>query len=244
MIGPVIETNTHLDVTYTGQALYVPDHLMRVDRIESVHPADLEHEPLASSQPTLPIHDVSNFSSIRFDLIQLYFDHIHPSLPFASRSLFTQPQPPALLLYAIYAVASKFLVQHSNANEPPGWSYYTAALSLLDTLLDVPRLSTVQALILLAKYHEFLYRPGFFWRTKFFIQLAMQMANNLGLPKKLPTSMESSVSRHQLEERSRTFWAVYIYNVLLRYVCVLQRKGEYTVIAISVFLKKKFQSFV
>ncbi|KAI8387039.1 fungal-specific transcription factor domain-containing protein [Blakeslea trispora] len=213
--GPVVETNTHLDVTYTGQALYIQDNPMRLDRIEPIHHVDLGQEHHTPLQLTLPAQGSPNFSNIRFDLIQLYFDHIHPSLPFASRSLFTQSQPPILLLYSIYAVASKFLAQQPNSNEPPGWSYYTAALGSLDILLDVPRLSTVQALLLLAKYHEFVYRPGFFWRTKFFVQLAMQMASNLGLPRSLPNNLESSISRHQLEARSRTFWAVYTYHVLM-----------------------------
>lgn len=235
-----IETNTHLDVTAIGHALYIPDLPARKDRIEPLHDIDVNFEP---PQPNI----MSNASSVtlRFDLIQCYFDYIHPSMPFIFKSTFTESQPSTLLLNAMYAVSSRFVSptqpssssatttttttttissplhpqhqQQPKSIDPPGWTYYKMALSLIDVYIDVPRLSTIQAILLLVKYHEHIHRPGFFWRTKFLLQLAVNMSNDLGLSSKFP--QETTSCNYELEYRKRTFWAVYTYEVLMRLGC-------------------------
>jgi hypothetical protein len=136
-------------------------------------------------------------------------------MPFLHRSTLVQPHPSCLLLNAIYAVASKFISQpqQQKSSDPPGWSFYKTALSLIDAYADVPRLSTVQAFLLLVKYHEHIYRSGFFWRTKFFLQLAVKMSDDLGLSKELTQPYSDY---HELETRRRTFWAIYAYEILMR----------------------------
>jgi hypothetical protein len=202
-IDPIIETNTHLDVSTIGQALYIPDYPARQDRIEPIHDKSIY------SEPPLPILN----TAIRLDFIKSYFDNIHPSMPFLHRSTLVQPHPSSLLLNAIYAVASKFIPQQQKSSDPPGWPFYKAALNLIDAYADVPRLSTVQAFLLLVKYHEHIYRSGFFWRTKFFLQLAVKMSDDLGLQKELVGDI---FGEHELEIRRRTFWAVYAYETLMR----------------------------
>ena len=167
------------------------------------------------SQPYLNINFTS--TALRLDLIQSYFDHIHPSTPIISRDALADPQPPALLLNSIYAVSAKFIDnKQTKSKDPPGWGHYKAALSLIDIYLDTPRLTTIQALLLLAKYHEHIHRPGFFWRTKFFIQLAVKLSNNLRLCEEPPLGTGPNWE-DEFELRRRTFWAVYTYEVLMRY---------------------------
>lgn len=158
--------------------------------------------------------------TLRFDLIQCYFDRVHPAMPFIAKSTFTESKPSPILLNAIYAVSCKFVPSLSLSStapksmDPPGWTYYKTAISLLDAYMDIPRLSTIQALLLLAKYHEHIHRPGFFWRTRFFVQLAVDMSNDLGLCSK--TANETTHCSHDTEFKRRTFWAVYTYQVLMR----------------------------
>lgn len=208
-----IETNTHLNVTVIGRALYMPDLPARKDRIETLHNADVNFEP-----PQPSIMDNAASVTLRFDLIQCYFDRIHPSMPFIAKSTFTESKPSPMLLNAIYAVSSKFASSPPSATQqsmdPPGWSYYKMAMSLMDAYLDVPRLSTVQALLLLVKYHEHIHRPGFFWRTKFLLQLAVDMSNDLGLSSSM--GKDAAQSKRDTEFGKRTFWAVYTYQVLMR----------------------------
>lgn len=213
---PIIENNTYLDVTSIGNALYIPDYPARVDRIEQQHIQNLNTEPQPPPQLSL---STNTTTIIRPDLIQSYFDNLHSSMPFIDKSNLTQQTTSALLLNAIYAVSSRFMTTHSNNSDPPGWTYYKSALSLIDTYSDIPRLSTVQALLLLTKYHEFIHRPGFFWRTKFFIQLAGQMSSDLGLWKE-PSFGTQPTLDHEFEVRRRTFWALYTYQVLMRYIYI------------------------
>ncbi|KAI9473638.1 MAG: fungal-specific transcription factor domain-containing protein [Benjaminiella poitrasii] len=205
---PTVETNTHLDVTSIGHSLYIPDYPARIDRVEPVYNTILDSEPLQPIVTTSP-------TAIRFDLIQAYFDYLHPSMPFIHKMSLTQPQPSILLLNAIYAVASKFIPQPQVTNNPPGWSFYKTALGLIDLYSDMPRLSTVQAFLLLIKYHEMIHRPGFFWRTKMFLQLAVNMSNDLGLPREVPHGSHAASGEYELEFRRRTFWALYSYEVLM-----------------------------
>lgn len=208
----MIEINTQLDVTAIGQALYIPDYPARVDRIEQQ--TDIQNLHTEPPQP----HMMSTILvAPRMDLIQSYLENVHPSLPFIQKSSLNQPQLSTLLLNAIYAVSSRFVNSSAATqnNDPPGWSYYKKALSLIDSYADAPRLSTVQALVLLAKYHEHIQRPGFFWRTKFFIQLAVKMSSNLGLWKKPDSGTQPSCG-FEYEMRARTFWALYAYEVLMR----------------------------
>lgn len=208
-----IETNIHLNVTVIGRALYMPDLPARKDRIEPLHNADVNFEP-----PQPSIMDNAASVTLRFDLIQCYFDRIHPSMPFIAKSTFTESKPSPMLLNAIYAVSSRFMPSPPSTTQqsmvPPGWTYYKTAMSLMDAYLDVPRLSTIQALLLLVKYHEHIHRPGFFWRTKFLLQVAVDMSNDLGLSSN--RGKETAQCKDDAEFRKRTFWAVYTYQVLMR----------------------------
>lgn len=205
---PMVEATAHLDVSSIGHALYTPNYPAQVDEQHN----NLHTEPPQPSNLNINIL----FAPQRLDLIQSYFDHIHPSSPFISRATLAQPQPPPLLLNAIYAVSSRFITntKSNSNNDPPGWSYYKTAIGLIDIYADVPRLTTVQALLLLAKYHEHIQRPGFFWRTKFYIQLAVKMSNDLGLVHE-PSSQAEPTWDHEFELRRRTFWALYTYEVLM-----------------------------
>lgn len=159
---------------------------------------------------------------MKTNLIQLYFQYVHPSIPFLHRSILSKSEkesPSLLLLNAIYAVSSRFTKydkrfkqQEEDQDNPPGWSYYKMALSLIDLYADRPRLSTIQALLLMAKYNEHVYKSGFFWRTKHFIQLAVKMSTDMGLTKEEPFS----ACNYNSEMKRRTFWAVYTYEVLMR----------------------------
>ncbi|CEG71745.1 hypothetical protein RMATCC62417_07428 [Rhizopus microsporus] len=207
----------YFNISSIGRGLYVPEYPTRMDRIEPLY----QNNSNLSAEPPEPHLKIKPPVPMRFDLIKLYFDHIHHSMPFVSKLSITSPQPPSLLLNAVYAVASKFddqqqqqqqQQQQHQVGNPPGWPYYKMALSLIDIYMDTPRLSTIQALLLLIKYHEHVQRPGFFWRTKSLMQLAIQMTNDLGLSRK---NDGSYTSHHDSEYRNRTFWAVYTYETLM-----------------------------
>lgn len=101
----------------------------------------------------LPPQDLSDH------LITLYFNHFYPFLPlFYKRELCTKQISP-LLLNSIYAIASRIspdirVRSNSASSDTAGDVYYERAEKLLDESYDVPSISTVQALLLLASHQH------------------------------------------------------------------------------------------
>ncbi|KAF7722552.1 hypothetical protein EC973_002976 [Apophysomyces ossiformis] len=203
-------------VSTTGQGHYVKDWVTRVDRISAGYDSSgcgLLSDVHPEYQPDLHSHPIA--TTVHMELIQMYFEHVHPYLPILHRNTFhqqLQTSPSVLLLNAMYAVASRWHTK-TDSGDPVGWKFYQTAFMLLDMYSDVPRLSTVQALILLVKYHEHVRRPGYLSRTRLFFQLIVRMCNDLGLQKELPRGLQANLS--ELEQRRRTFWAVYAYDVMM-----------------------------
>ncbi|KAI8371364.1 fungal-specific transcription factor domain-containing protein [Radiomyces spectabilis] len=205
-----------ISVNSIGQGLYIQDWMARTDRIPSIYEegappmTDLDREV---QEPDLHM----NNTPLDMDLIHLYFEHVHPYFPIVHRTTFQQqlqrPKPCILLLNAMYAVASRWKSTPPSSTDTPGWRYYQTALGLIDIYTDAPRLTTVQALLLLVKYHEHVRRPGFFWRTHFYFQIIVRMCKDLGLPREVPRTVQASAV--ELELRKRTFWAVYIYDNMM-----------------------------
>ncbi|KAL0087303.1 fungal-specific transcription factor domain-containing protein [Phycomyces blakesleeanus] len=154
--------------------------------------------------------------SVDFDLVQIYFEYVHPFLPILHKNLFQAPAVTTelsnMLLCAVYALASRWceLNQPGCANVQSD-HYYQMACQLLDEHGDAPRLVTVQALLLLIRYHERISKTGFFWRTRYYFQLLARMSKDLGLMKELPQGIQANP--HELEQRRRTFWAVFTYDI-------------------------------
>ncbi|KAI8351781.1 fungal-specific transcription factor domain-containing protein [Choanephora cucurbitarum] len=92
----------------------------------------------------------------------------------------------------------------------PGHNYYLRALDILDQYLDAPRLSTVQALLLLVKYQEGTPRTGYFHRAYTYLGMAVSMCNDLGL-----SQFVEQDPLYDAETRRRTFWVAYMYDLLM-----------------------------
>lgn len=116
---------------------------------------------LNKSDPTqLPPKDLSQH------LVGLYFDHFYPFLPLfykrdltASTTNSENKTISPLLLNSIYAVASRISPDIRVRSDPAspdtaGDVYFERAEKLLDESYDLPSISTVQALLLLASHQH------------------------------------------------------------------------------------------
>jgi hypothetical protein len=117
-----------------------------------------------------------------------------------------------LLLNAMCAVAAIWHHPPLQAVGPAGIQFYQRAFYLIDEYADTPRISTVQALLLLIKYQEYHRRPGFFCRPSLYMQMVVRMCNDLGLMSPPKYSPDTA----QLESGKPTFWIAYIYDVMIR----------------------------
>lgn len=198
--------------------MYVPDSYLRTDRVPSIYKENMiDWNPII--QELLPngiaggFHASTN-TEIRHNLLDIYFRFIDPLIPILHKPSFLATNANNdLLLNAIYCVSSRWdTTVSATGDQPRGWLYYQNAIKLID--ISLPRLSTVQALFLLLKYNEHVRRPGFMWRTRFYFQMIVRMAKDLGLNHDiLDTKPNLSI---EIETRKRTFWAVFCYDVMMR----------------------------
>ncbi|KAI0392228.1 hypothetical protein F5Y17DRAFT_477892 [Xylariaceae sp. FL0594] len=112
----------------------------------------------------------------------LYFDHIHPYVPVLNKAqLYRQwhtnrESISPLLLEAIFAVAERL------ADEPAqGQQWIALASKHADSFMDVPRLSTLQALLIILKAREAVPKRGYYYRSWMSIVHCVAMARDLGL---------------------------------------------------------------
>ncbi|KAI1298534.1 fungal-specific transcription factor domain-containing protein [Xylaria venustula] len=112
----------------------------------------------------------------------LYFTHVHPYVPVLNKAqLYRQwntnrESISPLLLEAIFAVAERL------ADEPAqGQQWIALASKHADFFMDVPRLSTLQALLIILKAREAVPKRGYYYRSWMSIVHCVAMARDLGL---------------------------------------------------------------
>jgi hypothetical protein len=174
------------------------------------------------SEPTTPVPSNHCLANIDSSLIDKYFEHVHPYTPMIDVPTFTQQlmnpnnPPPMLLLYAMCAVAARWSSPHvTHSNEPAGFSYYQRAFVLIDETGVTPRISTIQALVLLTKYQEHYKRAGYFYRPGYYLALAVDMCYSLKLPT-LVSGGGSPGDTLDYETKKRTFWMTFLYDLWTR----------------------------
>ncbi|KAL0082258.1 Zn(2)-C6 fungal-specific transcription factor [Phycomyces blakesleeanus] len=162
----------------------------------------------------LPPKDLSE------NLVKLYFRHIYPVLPlFYKKRLVSSTCTVAemlspLLLNAIYAVASRMSPDVRVRSDPTsadtaGDVYFERARCLLDDYYDIPRISTIQALILLAAHQHGAMKPARAW---LYSGMAFRMAQDLGLHRNCD---HWDIPSEERERRKRVFWCCYILDRIL-----------------------------
>ncbi|KAF9357511.1 hypothetical protein BGX34_009347 [Mortierella sp. NVP85] len=135
-------------------------------------------------------------------LIDIFFREAHPYLPLlhepSFRTLFQDGEYriPPFLLMAICAVASR----HANGEEQQrmveagcpvnNHTLFDHARALIDTFTDIPRVSTIQGLLLLTYYQIKEERTRYYFRTKTYLSMAVGMARDMGLSRDILKSMD------------------------------------------------------
>ncbi|CAG8728482.1 358_t:CDS:2, partial [Racocetra persica] len=137
--------------------------------------------PLPSSIPQLSKALPADVTQL---LLEKYFNHFHPYFPIINRAKFfrhlsnpnVEDQPSPLLLNAIYSVGALFPPALPDSYNPT--TFYDRARNMLDIFMDAPRVSTVQALILLCMVDQG--KPTSY-RPQTYSSMAIRMAQSMGL---------------------------------------------------------------
>ncbi|OBS19762.1 hypothetical protein FPOA_11487 [Fusarium poae] len=112
----------------------------------------------------------------------LYFTHVHPYVPVLCKTVFYQQwntdreSISPLILEAIFAMGGRL------AEEPTeGQQWLALASRHADSFMDVPRLSTLQALLMILKAREAAPKRGYYYRSWMTVVQCVQMGKDLGL---------------------------------------------------------------
>ncbi|KAL2129139.1 hypothetical protein VTI74DRAFT_8174 [Chaetomium olivicolor] len=114
--------------------------------------------------------------------LDLYFVNAHPYVPVLDKDYFyhqwhnNRESISPLLLEAMFAIAGRL------ADDPAqGQQWLALATRHADSFMDVPRLSTLQALMILLKARESAPKKGYYYRSWMSIVQCVQMGKDLGL---------------------------------------------------------------
>ncbi|KIH88085.1 C6 finger domain protein [Sporothrix brasiliensis 5110] len=112
----------------------------------------------------------------------LYFTNVHPYVPVLDKNIFYQQWRTnreaisPLLIEALLAIGGRL------ADDPAqGQQWLALATRHADSFMDVPRLSTLQALLVMLKAREAAPKRGYYYRSWMAIVQCVQMAKDLGL---------------------------------------------------------------
>ncbi|QIW96471.1 hypothetical protein AMS68_001989 [Peltaster fructicola] len=180
----VKELSSHmgdLSVGVTAVAPYIADHHKHSADMpaleETILPPDMFNDPTVRIPREMMPHD-----DRAMDYFNYFFDYIHPYVPVLNKAAFYEQwaldrdSMSPLLLEAIFACATQYL---DPSTETKKWLALAARHE--ESFKDVPRLSTVQALIILMKAREFSQKPGYYYRSWMALKYLTTMAIDLGL---------------------------------------------------------------
>ncbi|KAI9886199.1 MAG: hypothetical protein M1823_001995 [Watsoniomyces obsoletus] len=112
----------------------------------------------------------------------IFFEHIHPYVPVINKRYFYQQwhtnreSISPLILEAIFACAAGL-----SEDSTQGYRWLALAGKHADSFMDVPRLSTLQALLLILKAREASPKRGYYFRSWLTVVTLIDMAKELGL---------------------------------------------------------------
>lgn len=170
-----------LAVDITSASPWISNHKRGVhetpvrDEPEVALPASVMTDPSGRIPPEMMPHDERVL-----DYFGYYFNHVHPYIPVLNKQAFYEQWQtaretiPPLLLEAIFASVARYL---DHPIECKRWLALAARHE--ESYKDLPRVSTVQALIILMKAREFAPKAGYFYRSwmslKYIITMAMDL---------------------------------------------------------------------
>ncbi|KAL4912189.1 hypothetical protein BDW62DRAFT_215212 [Aspergillus aurantiobrunneus] len=212
-----------LKIDETGIAPYIRQQKM--DRSEPEIPTQDETEeslpPLrtgAGSKIRIPPELMPSDDEI-MNYLKIYFDEIHPYVPVVHRAhLYYQWQHDRrsispLLLEALFACAGRL------SDDPAqGAQWLALATRHESSFMDVPRLSTIQALLLLLKARESLPKKGYYYRSWQTVKTIISMAKDLDIHEHYNTHLEQkacNLSPVECLVQTRVWQALLIVEVMI-----------------------------
>jgi len=162
------------------------------------------------------------------ELFDIFFTHVHPYLPIVNKAAFfaqwehSRQNISPLLLEAMFACAAR--LQATNEDPMRGMKWISMATRHIECFMDVPRLSTVQSLLLLLKARESAPQRGYFFRSWMSTVTIIAMARDLKLDRHAENHRNGRCTDSPLEcmIRTRIWQAVFVTELM---ICAPQGKS-------------------
>ena len=173
-----------LAIDYTSAAPYIANEKRNLAETPAVEDIDVLLPPSVSSDLTVRIPPEMMPSEERaLDYFGYFFNYVHPYVPVLNRKLFydqwraTRHSISPLILEGIFACVSRYLDEQIEVRK-----WLALASRHEECFKDVPRLSTIQAMVILTKAREFVPKRGYYYRSWMAVKYMTTMAFDLGLP--------------------------------------------------------------
>ncbi|KAF2857300.1 hypothetical protein K470DRAFT_223646 [Piedraia hortae CBS 480.64] len=170
-----------LSIEVTSVAPWIANEKRALEGTPVVEENDVLLPPSVSADSTVRVPPEMMPSEERaMQYFHYFFEHVHPYVPVLNREHFyrqwqtSRMQISPLLLEGIFACATRYLEEPIEARK-----WLALAARHEESFKDVPRLSTIQALLLLTKAREFQPRRGYFYRSWMTVKYMIGMAMDL-----------------------------------------------------------------
>lgn len=172
-----------LSIGPTSVAPWITNERKTLAETPAVDEAEVILPPSVGTDPTVRIPPEMMPSDARtMEYFGYFFTYVHPYAPVLNRNSFYEQWRSArqsispLLLEGIFACVARYLEEPLVVRR-----WLALAAKHEESFKDVPRLSTVQAMILLMKAREFVPRRGYFYRSWMTLKYVVTMSCDLGL---------------------------------------------------------------
>ncbi|KJZ76979.1 hypothetical protein HIM_03856 [Hirsutella minnesotensis 3608] len=149
----------------------------------------------------------------------LYFSQVHPYVPVLDKAQFYRQWNTAretlspLILEAMFAIGGRL------AEDPAqGQQWLALASRHADSFMDVPRLSTLQALLMILKAREAAPKRGYYYRSWMTVIQCVQMGKDLGLDEHYDDHQAGKpcdLSPAECQLRTRIWQTVYVCEIMV-----------------------------
>ncbi|KAF2756715.1 hypothetical protein EJ05DRAFT_518180 [Pseudovirgaria hyperparasitica] len=179
----LVEALGELKIDHTAIAGYITNQKKSLAEAPAVEEYEFILPPVTGPDHTVRIPpEMMPSDAQALHYFDYFFVNIHPYIPVISRTYFYQQWQSnrdsisPLMLEAIFACSSLILGERQQGNK-----WLALASKHEESFKDVPRLSTIQAMLLILKARESVPKRGYFYRSWVTVQSCVQMAKELDL---------------------------------------------------------------
>ncbi len=172
-----------LAIDLSSAAPYITNEKKTLAETPAVEELDVVLPPSVSSDLTVRIPPEMMPSEERaMDYFGYFFEYVHPYVPVLDRQALYEQWRTArhsispLILEGIFACVARYLEEPIEVRK-----WLALASRHEESFRDVPRISTIQALIILTKAREFVPKRGYYYRSWMAVKYMTTMAFDLGL---------------------------------------------------------------